>query len=132
MVSEEYVSYETAKLLKEKGFKPDFGSSYWNVDKEGVRYSVKPFNAYTSDISDKTRYYLPEDSYPCPTQQLAMRWIREEHSIMIEVLLEGNGDGYYTHIKNTSSGETINVLTTVYYYCEQAIEAAIKYCLSLI
>lgn len=55
MITEDYVSFETAKLLKEKGF------------------------------DEECQQYYGDYKYPCPTLQLVMKWLREVHSYNIEI-----------------------------------------------
>ena len=68
MITEDYVSFETAKLLKEKGF-----------DK-------KCFTVYNSDGKFyDTRYGIaPSIEITAPTLQMAMKWLREKE-IFVEV-----------------------------------------------
>lgn len=65
MIQEEYVSFDTAKMLKEAGFECN-GEYYY--DKHG---NVEP------------GLYAEDDDYPRPTQSLAARWIREVHKLHI-------------------------------------------------
>lgn len=63
MITEQYVSFDTAKLLKKAGF--DVLCEHW-YDEEGL-----------IDCDYK--------AFQCPTQALAARWIREVHNIDITV-----------------------------------------------
>ena len=83
MTQEEYVSYETAKLLNENGFEIDADKDYWKVGKDGTMYFMSSIGAYTSDINNKYAFYRPADTYPCPTQAVAMRWLRDEYRIAV-------------------------------------------------
>ena len=75
-MKDELISFETAKLAKEKEFKEDcnyfFSSSY-----SKIKY------IYTeSEIMNK---YLADDEYAAPTQSLLQRWLRENHNINLFV-----------------------------------------------
>lgn len=70
MITEDYVSYETAKLLKEKGFNGDTDKQF-NLDK-----IVGDYN-----ITDRSRY--PERYLDAPTLQMAMKWVQETFNIVI-------------------------------------------------
>ena len=70
MITEDYISFETAKLLKEKGFD-------WNTDKQFN--SDKIVGDY--NITDRSRH--PERYLDAPTLQMAMKWLRETHSILL-------------------------------------------------
>lgn len=71
-MTEELVTLETAKLLKEKGF-----------------------NEYCKDIINhkgimmetifRTSKDLPELFYSCPTQSVAQKWLRETKNLHIEI-----------------------------------------------
>ena len=124
MIQEQYVSFETAKLLKEKGF--DI-----------------PVNTYRDDFIQHGKVVisrqecLSEDFYPAPTQALAMRWLREEKHIYIQIMLDswacGGHLGYYIVIQKTDSDFEMMLQDAVdevfYSTYEEAAEAAIKYCL---
>lgn len=74
MITEDYVSFESAKLLKEKGF--DWDCEYM--------YSVneKWFVYCKCNNSSKT---MADENYAAPTLQMAMRWLREICNIIIVV-----------------------------------------------
>lgn len=65
MITEDYCSYEVAKLLKEKGFDEETEDYYCKKDK-----SLEWASAWTMA--------LPDEYYPCPTMQMAMKWLREK------------------------------------------------------
>ena len=74
MITEDYVSYETAKLLKEKGF--DGECFAYHLEKDNIlgEYGKTPHTA-TSII---TYSILHDDVLLCPTHQMAMKWLREK------------------------------------------------------
>ena len=63
-MNETYVSFDTAKLLKEKGFD-------WDTDK----------------VYERNLMVCRYEDYPMPTQQMACSWLREEKGIVIDVVL---------------------------------------------
>lgn len=69
-MKEAYVSYDTAKLLKEKGF------NWPTIEYYSSSGSIYRFSEGIADICGIL-------SYPRPTQQMACRWLREEHNIHI-------------------------------------------------
>ncbi len=73
MIEEDYVSYETAKLLKEKGFDERVNSYFTDDGLEG----------YMFGISRKSNSELEECFYSRPTLQMVMKWLRESHEIFI-------------------------------------------------
>lgn len=84
-VTEDYVSYEIAKLLNEKGFKIDTNNDYWKIGEDNTMYFMSSVGAYTSNPNIVYAFYRPENSYPCPTLQMTMKWIREMYHIEINI-----------------------------------------------
>ena len=106
MITEDYVSFETAELLNKKEFDGEFHIHYF-------------FNEKDNKV----------EMLPKPTLQMAMKWLREVHNLFIGldyVNIAGLGCVYQASIIK---------LTDYYNYCiqkhsyEEACEAAIKYCL---
>lgn len=122
MITEDYVSIETAKLLKEKGFNECSRMQYNIYDEE-----IGEYNAI-----DRLRY--PEKYIYAPTIQMAMKWLRNIHDIVCSV-------GLFTDLPemppywsfNILNQSTANVMYEAFdVKCEtyeEACEAAIKYCL---
>ena len=124
MITEDYVSFEIAKLLKEKGFN-------WNTDKQyNLDKIVSKYN-----ITDRSRY--PERYLDAPTIQMVMKWLREVHHYYIQVMLDswacGGHTGYYVVLQRTDNDFEMMLQDAVdevfYQTYEEACEAAIKYCL---
>ena len=103
MIQEAYVSFEIAKLLKEKGF----------------------------DIPLKTNYISGNTYYLMPTHQMALAWLRKKNIyIIIKPFLEDSHFfGWIIYAEN-SKGEVFyeeHIQEMLSY--EEATEAAIKYAL---
>lgn len=122
MITEDYVSFETAKLLKEKGF-------------EGRMHTF-----YTEEGTEiESAYVVPSNFFPIyrPTLQMAMKWLREVHHYYIQVMLDswvrGGRLGYYVVLQSTDSDFEMmlqDAFNEAYYQTyEEAAETAIKYCL---
>ena len=119
IISEDYVSFETAKLLKEKGFNESTDKQF-NSDK-----IVGDYN-----ITDRSRH--PERYLDAPTIQMAMKWLRKVHEIFIRPNISFLYPiRYYCEIfcygDNLKTQQ--DVTTENFESPEQACEAAIKYCL---
>ena len=73
-ITEDYCSYETAKLLKEKGF-DELSTVFYSLDgnDEITLYDYEPLR--NSEI----------DGYAKVTHQLALKWLREVHDLHIIV-----------------------------------------------
>ena len=77
MITEDYVSYETAKLLKEKGFDEKCRAFYVKSKECGIElFPVERSHNYNDDVYPRTS---------APTLQMAMKWLREVHNMHIEI-----------------------------------------------
>ena len=75
MINEDYVSFEVAKLLKEKGFDWDCITYYVDYEPNDVKYSMLFENNTTWE----------KRCCSAPTHQMAMKWLREEKNIFIVI-----------------------------------------------
>ena len=136
MIQEDYVSFETAKLLKEKGF--DVPCNTFFVVGENKKDRTKERFSYSSVIADRNSYNseLPEHEYvSAPTLQTAMKWLREVHNLSVEVYR--TACGYVSCIVAIPSGTDIKFLeeegddlpSGQYTTWDKACEAGIKYSL---
>ena len=73
-ITEDYCSFEIAQLLKEKGF---------DVPVQRVYSNKGEINETYCDYSDQYKYY--DWLYPCASQSLALKWLREEQNLYIEI-----------------------------------------------
>ena len=116
-ITEDFCSYEVAKLLKEKGFNEPIRCWYDNT-KDFHESGVKMRN---SDCINPT--------IMCPTHQMAMKWLREVHKVNIEIHYNRFGENYkYLIIYKPVVLDDIHSLG-VYFHYEEAVEAALKYSL---
>jgi hypothetical protein len=82
-MNEDYVSFETAKLLKEKGFDEETEHELWYVVE---KFSTGcHWNSCTYKVGDITREYDEKYCIAMPTLQMAMKWLRETHKIFFNV-----------------------------------------------
>lgn len=68
MIEESYVSFDTAKMLKEAGFDEVCSWAY--------------YRAYKCLIHERNSK-LCSGYYSCPTQALAARWLRKDHKLHV-------------------------------------------------
>lgn len=123
MTKEAYVTFEVAKLLRDKGFDTPSYITGHVYSEHGTLQSNTSFKSVTMD-------YITA----C-TQQMAMRWLREKYNIYISIQPDFPSDKDYKMCWCCS----VDVLhedciSTKWYQCyietyEEACEAAIKYCL---
>lgn len=84
MITEDYVSFEIAKLLKKKGFGGECLSMYLTPKPHcGMGNPNEPKIA----PHGKDNHYYEGYLYQCeaPTLQMAMKWLREVHNIAIVI-----------------------------------------------
>lgn len=120
MITEDYVSFETAKLLKEKGFDVYVRSFY----EKDVYRTKEEFN--TNNVL--WNWNISDFRYSAPTLQMAMKWLREVYNLYIEMKISKNTFLWGFRV-SLSNGSTSYSHANVFSNYEEACEAAIKYCL---
>lgn len=123
-MTEELVTLETAKLLKEKGFN-EYCKNVIDIDN------------ILSETLYRTNDNLPKQCFSLPTQSIAQKWLRETKNIHICVYNCACGYGYEiskadngTHIaSSTYKGTNDGGEWDTY---EEALEAGIQEALKLI
>ena len=130
MITEDYVSFEIAKLLKEKGFNENCSRSYVK-DKLAVSQGFNN-SYYTTMYSDGC--YRPISA---PTLQMAIKWLREVHNLHCSVDYD-YVLGWYCQITSLKKTVEYDYEEMKHYHpekdngfssSEEACKAAIKYCL---
>ena len=125
MITEDYVSYEVAKLLREKGF--DESTSMVYMSYGGLCKLNRYDSIRNSNYNDITKNYF---EYTAPTHQMVMKWLREVYNIVIsifptiEIDMIVREDYNYTIYKNRTAIYQNSSLTY-----EQSCEESIKYTL---
>lgn len=112
MITEDYVPFKTAKLLKEKGFDEVCKTAYETITQ---KHEVEP--CYSSDWGKLNQIKRP-------TLQMAMKWLREVYKITIGIVFNGDRIYYEIHQNN----EFVFGVDTPKSY-EKVCDEAIKYCL---
>lgn len=76
-MNEEFVTLETAKLLKEKGFKEDVFTFY---EAECVEGDLELFESYEVE-----NFHTRPDRFSAPPQSIAQKWLREIKGVYVWV-----------------------------------------------
>lgn len=142
MIKEAYVSFEVAKLLKEKGFPQDYDvyhSMIYNEKDYEDEYEVQRMVTETRFIKAGTLSSypvgVPEPKCYAPTHQMAMTWLREKHNIYISIQPDFPSSKDYKMCWCWSANILHeNCISLKGYQCyietyEYAVEAALKYTL---
>ena len=113
MIEEDYVSFETALLLKKKGFEQIGCQKQYNAQGDlCVGYCYGPV---------------------APTLQMAMKWLRNTFHLEIypfhDAIQENNDWWYRIELHSKGCSLTEYESDVIYKTYEEACEAAIKYCL---
>ena len=134
-ITEDYVSFEIAKLLKEKGFPQDYNDYHalvYNEEDYEDEYEVQRMVLKTRIVKAGTLSSypigVPEPKCYCCTLQMAMKWLREVYNLQIQIA------PINSKYKDWAFGiyKDFSPLTTELTCCptyEEACEEAVKYCL---
>jgi hypothetical protein len=140
-ITEDYVSFETAKLLKEKGF--DEITVTWYTGKGKFCVGKNNFNDYHMNHFSNMATAKDKNKCSAPTLQRAMKWVKEVHKIYIQAFRypakikkdaesnEYSKPWYYQYTTLTEIDDIdrdFNVMDE-YDTSEEACEAALKYVL---
>lgn len=125
MITEDYVSFETAKLLKEKGFNVPC-NCYGTYNGVNLTYRLCITDKYTN-----WNKHTDELIISCPTLQMAMKWLRTIHNASIDIVSVWNQKRfeYQVFVVTPENAKHCYVDDKLYLGYEEASEAAIKYCL---
>ncbi|MFR8962789.1 MAG: hypothetical protein ACLVIB_05295 [Bacteroides uniformis] len=129
-MTEELVTLETAKLLKEKGFVWECERTI-SCDKIIRRWNHPQYISCCTEIDGELVEFL------CPTLYVAQKWLRETKNLHIEIYRSAVGYGYAIvkadngtwQEDDDSRGPNDGGLWDTY---EEALEAGIKEALKLI
>ena len=138
--TEYYVSSEVAKLLRDKGFNEETEYVFSN-NGELLRLSHFGIKDLTNaDCNDYHTWKLPIEGVAsiisAPTLQMAMKWLREKHNLVVNPVTtsvgvrdygEWEADIYY---RDSGIDATVNACGHIYGETyEKACDAGIRYCL---
>ena len=107
---EDYISFDTAKMLKNKGFD------------EFCRYTYME-NENSVGITVSTNSKLPKEVYSMPTLWEAQKYLRETHKI--HIVVDFNKSGWYYRLYDMVENELIEESYLRYKSFELALEAGI-------
>ena len=129
MIEESYVSFDTARMLKEAGFDEVCSWAY--------------YRASNWRLIHERNSKLCLGYYSRPTQALAARWLRETHGIHVSsnIFMDSANDAdgntvdewnFWSYDLFDNSGRIIEESDDRYDSYEEALEAGLKHCLELI
>ena len=130
MITEDYISFEIAKLLKEKGFDENTPVNYFVGDD-------KPRGCVIGEMIYHKRAEEDAHLIACPTLQMTMKWLREIHKLEVRSIYDYDKDSWWGNIDpmfdETDENSDIYQKALRFDYqgksYEEAAELAIKYAL---
>lgn len=143
-MKEDYCSYELSKLLKEKGF-DELTNLVWYqhlptsldcrnlVNKKARDYFYHNETTEHNSSYKNSRHkpeYIHGDIFSCPTHQMAMKWLREVHNIHIAV--DRGMEHYFAVLTKLKPYQDLTMKNDIFDTYEEAVEAALRYCLTKI
>lgn len=118
------ISFETAKLAKEKGFNEPIRLCYSDQD----RVNALPYDAGNRDHINSQHAY-----YSVPTQSLLQKWLREVHQLLILINIDTISSEFTYSIWKMHSDEEFELIQEESNYnliyedvLEQALIKALK------
>lgn len=122
MTTEDYVSFETAKLLKEKGFN-EVCEMFYCKPHEGYMRNRKCNEWRNSDLRENM-------TCTCPTLQMAVKWLREKRIFIVLDIISFDLNDLPVWNFDICLDSNHEYRSSDYFDSyEQACETAIKYCL---
>ena len=91
---EDLITFETAKLAKEKGFIGECRNAY------KVKGGKEKLHMIGSEYVNDTLFTL------APTQSLLQKWLWVNHKVWVEITLWGDGIGFQCLVKQAKGKET--------------------------
>lgn len=157
-MKEQFVSFETAKLAKEKGFVSGGKHSYVQYHTDYVYDGDinHPESHKDGDIKETNHQYHSNhvdfdisnenfSIYEMPTQSLLQKWLREEHQIIIDIATDCTSEPKYVYSIHVFKGNPRDLAEKEWgwyfhkqedwcldYTYENALEAGLKEAISLI
>ena len=122
MIEEQFVSFDTAKLLKEAGFDVPCFNQY--TERGTIWHCDCPENFNKSQCATS-----------CPTQALAARWLREKHGIHVFPVYQYLPEKWSYVIQDmayVNSEKGMKLHTDVFDSCEESIESGLREAIKLI
>jgi hypothetical protein len=155
-MQEQLISFETAKVAKEKGYNIE-GQTVFDLknDNKIINFKDNAIQEFINDAEtgyrDKALYYLKDginvtddntdEGYflLAPTQSLLQKWLREVHDILMNIIYDGNDEVFRVEIIKQNKDRTRIVFfiekgnyRVEFNTYEEALEAGLQEALKLI
>ena len=126
MIEESYVSFDTARMLKEAGFEANLKTRYVEEEKDEW--------AFWESGTKRSDYNYFDDTISCPTQALAARWLREVYNVAIYSLYDDDMEQWFYVVDAFTKNPVINGFQSSSEYddYESAFEDGLREAIKLI
>ena len=124
-MTDDYVSLETARLLKEAGF--DWPCEKW--------FELKGCTPVEWGADARCNWNVSKDDYSRPALSLASKWLREVHGIHVFPVYQYLPEKWSYVIQDmayVNSEKGMKLHADVFDSCEESLEAGLKRSLELI
>jgi hypothetical protein len=128
-MEDKLISFETAKLAKEKDFDWEC-DYYYDEDSNLVKALYYEMDIDNKSIDNDSGFYTSKPICTAPTQSLLQKWLREKHQFFISVKHKITGDlnnPFVEYTYNGNRGEWNGIFYPTY---EEALEQALVECLN--
>ena len=126
-MKEDFITFETAKLAKEKGFNYN---CYCGYDKNGETYRPHYWEMSCDTNMLVIRESDLDEDVIClaPTQSLLQRWLRVEHKldVIVSVVYTGDGKRYHCDLFTTYMSSLPSIFDTYEEALEEGLQEALK------
>ena len=124
MIGEDYIDFETAKLLKKKGYNEPCFMCY---DANGGSW-MKLVPCCPESMLE----YVSRGYYLCPSHSVVLKWLRKKHKLHIAILWDCGAcigkNSFRYHIDRMDNYEDKGYNKIGFDSYKEACEEAIKYC----
>ena len=90
MIKEEYISLETAKIAREKGFNELIYTLYKNGE-----FKINKSHTLSHFYQKINNKGMTDNCCSAPTQSFLARWLRENHEIHVDITFWNFNDSHY-------------------------------------
>ena len=130
MITEDFVSFETAKLLKEKGFDELCAFQYYTYWEDGkLKNYLRPIRLDTMISNSQV---TGRDNVTAPTLQMACKWLEKKHQLYCDIGFDDLGFNWVIiDLSADASKQPVYKSDSHGGYCDstEPTEDAIKFCL---
>lgn len=124
-MNKDFVSFNLAKKLKEKGFPQEKDWTIAMYDEDENWYSLITTSYYIEYIFED----FDDNDFACPTISQVLKWLREEKKIFVVIHPTGHVVQYYYTVHNLARSFDTFEYTQSFATYEQAAIEGIEYCL---